>query len=313
MSASATTFRSSAQDIMFPAFMVGDKSTCRRKLKAEAKKWAKYYLEGREFPEPKLVPIPPGSIVFTDGGTADLVSLGYNFIPNTNMVTIDGASAKQEQRHIQCRAFTLMNLQFETEWAAKLETRAEEQAFRRAFTPFVCKFPWGAISMSILGVLFNSIQFTIPRIEAVLRYWETLDALQYINLHTYPISLSELMVYYFGGQIEMWVDHPTGNVRTDLQSAVEQMRQVPQEEIEPRLVRRLQKLVDSIPDLKHRDWLKLPGIIEGALERKKRYNQASFDDLTSGQFGGHRGFLRVLERDQCPDSDQFDPSIAENM
>lgn len=65
---SDTTTKSFApcQDILFPAFIYGEKAPCRRKMKAEAKKWAKAFEAGREFPEPKLVPLAPGSVVFVE-------------------------------------------------------------------------------------------------------------------------------------------------------------------------------------------------------------------------------------------------------
>jgi hypothetical protein len=86
--------------LLFPAFMYGDKTTCRRKMKAEAKKWAKYYVEGREFPEPKLIPIPGGSVVFTSESTSNWVGGGYSLNADSTVVTID-TDPKQKGLHIQ--------------------------------------------------------------------------------------------------------------------------------------------------------------------------------------------------------------------
>ena len=306
MSDSAASSPSTPNELLFPAFMFGEKTPCRRKMKAEAKKWAKYYLAGRPFPEPKLVPIAPGSIVFTDESTADLVRLGYNFIPHTNIVFIDGHVAKLQGLHIQWRIYLLDDLQFEAKQSAKL-SREEGFAFLRVFVPFVCKYAWGAISMVGALSLYNSIPLTMTGIAGVLRHWDALDTLKYIIVQTTPVSLTELMDYYFRGSIDMWVEKPTGNIRTDLQTAIEQMGQASPEQIHTRLLRRLRECVDSTPDLKHRDWLKSPGIIEGALEARRRRGQEFYDDLTSGRLGGHQGLLKVLVRDEGPDAERTSP------
>ena len=127
--------------LLFPAFMYGDRTTCRRKMKAEAKKWATCYLEGRDFPEPKLIPVPPGSVVFTDEHTAHMVAQGYSFSPDFNVVTI-AANPKEDGRHIQLRAYMLDYLQFEAKQAAPI-AHAERFTFYRVFIPYVCRYPWG--------------------------------------------------------------------------------------------------------------------------------------------------------------------------
>ncbi|MBK9266639.1 MAG: hypothetical protein IPM54_43490 [Polyangiaceae bacterium] len=278
--------------------MYGDRTTCRRKLKAEAKKWAKCYLEGRDFPEPKLIAIAPGSVVFTDENTANWVGGGYSMNAGANIVTIS-ANPKQQGLHIQWRAYLLETLQFETNWAAKL-SREESFPFRRAFVPHVCRYPWGAISAAIITCLLNSIELTVPRIEGVLRFWEALDTLKYITFEERPIALAELMAYYFQGHIAMWVDEPTGNVRTDLQTAIDQMRRASEDEIHMRLLARLREYADTRKGLQHRAWLKSPGLIEAEVEARRRKGQEFYDNLTSGDRGELGSLLAILERDHYP-------------
>jgi hypothetical protein len=296
-----TESSASSPELLFPAFIYGEQTPCRRKMKAEALKWAKAFRAGREFPEPKLIPIAPGTIVFTDEGRADLVRLGYTFIPNTNRVLIDGQAAKAQTLHLQCRVYLVNGIRYEINLVDL--SRDEQWAFERAFNAFVCKYPWGAISMAGSGSFFGDIAITLPRIEGILRHWEALDTLKYLGLHNHAISLTEHVLFYFNGEIAMWVDRPTGDVRTDLQRAMEQMRQASADEIYTRLLQRLRELADSDSDLTHRDWLKSPGVIEMGLEKELTYGQQRYDNLTAGHNSKLGGFLVLLERNYGPDAD----------
>ncbi|HRI68491.1 MAG TPA: hypothetical protein PK156_29885 [Polyangium sp.] len=291
---------SPAEALLFPAFMYGDRTTCRRKMKAEAKKWAKCYVQGREFPEPKLIAVPPGTVVFTGEHMAHMVAQGYSFSfsPQVNIVTI-AANPRQEGRHIQWRPYLLKDLQHETEWVPKLDN-AECFAFRSVFVPFVCRSAWGAIGAAVIPCLLNSIELTVPRIEGVLRFWEALDTLKYIDSDEHPMSLSDLINYYFCGQIAMWADQPTGNIRTDLQTAIDLMRNASADEIHARLIKRLRDYVDIKKGLQMREWLKSPGVIEAGLEAERQLGQDLYDNLTSGANSELGSFLMLLVRDHAP-------------
>ncbi len=302
------TDSASTQPLMFPAFIYGEHTPCHRKMKAEAKKWTKTYLAGRDFPEPKLMPITPGSVVVTDVSTAHMVRLGYNFIPNTNIVLVDGEAAKREGHHVQWRIYLVDDLRSEAlpSFADSVseELRQEKSwACGRAMNAFFCKYPWGAITAAGGNSFFSDIEAILPRMGGVLQHWEGLDTLKYLGAYHHPISLAEYMVYCFCGELAMWVDQPTGNVRTDLQTAMQQMHQASADEIHKRLLRHLRKLVDVERDLKHRDWLRSPGIIERGLEAKRRVGQQWYDNLTSGEASTLRGFLVVLERNYGPGGD----------
>jgi hypothetical protein len=295
-------------ELLFPAFLYGEKTPCRRKMKAEAKKWTKAYIAGREFPEPKPMPIAPGTVVFTDEGRADLVRLGYTFIPNTNRVFIDGDAAKAQELHLQWRLYLVGALKTDAmyTWQELMgqEMRGEVAfAFSRAFNAFVCKYPWGAISMAASPSFLSDIAIVVPRIEGCLRHWEVLDTLKYLGAHNHAISLAEHVLFYFNGEIAMWVDEPTGDVRADLRSAMEQMRQASADEIYTRLVKRLRQCADTDDSVKHRDWLKSPGVIEMGLKKELNYRQQHYDNLTSGQDSPLGGFLVLLERNYGPDAD----------
>ncbi len=297
---SDTSASSSAEGLLFPAFMYGDRTTCRRKMKAEAKKWAKCYLEGRDFPAPKLIAVPPGTVVFTGEHMAHMVAQGYSFSfsPQVNIVTI-AANPRQEGRHIQWRPYLLDMLQAETEWAAKLSL-GERFAFRCAFISYVCRSAWGAIGAASISCLLNSVELTVPRIEGVLRFWDVLDTLKYIDSDERPLSLAQFMIENFGGQPAMWVDQPTGNIRTDLQTAIDQMRNASADEVHARLIKRLREFVDIDKHLNHRGWLKSSGVIEAGLEAIRQLRQDQYDNLTSGADSELGSFLSWLERNHAP-------------
>ena len=280
--------------LLFPAFMYGDKTTCRRKMKAEAKKWAKCYADGRPFPEPKLIPIPPGSVLFMDESTSNWVGGGYSTTAS-NAVLVS-ANPKAEGLNIQWRGYLFWYLQLEIELTAKL-SREVRFAFRRAFVKSVTRSAWGAISAAAINHLLNSVELTVPRIEGVLRHWDALDTLRYIDFNERPISLTQFMTYQFHGNVAMWVDHPTGELRTDLATAITQMRKASDEEVYQRLVKRLREYVDIRNDFKHPEWLKSPGVIEARLQVHRHEGQEFYDDLTSGYWPEHGSFLGGLAKD----------------
>jgi hypothetical protein len=301
MSDIPTKSPTSSPELLFPAFIYGEKTPCRRKMKSEALKWAKAFRAGREFPEPKLTPIAPGTIVFTRESTADLVRLGYTFVPNTNRVLIDGQAAKDQALHLQWRVYLVYGMRYEAKLADL--SREEQWDFDRSFNAFVCNYPWGAISAVESGTFLSDIAITLPRIEGLLRFWDALDTLKYLGLYTHAISLTEHVLLYLNGEIAMWVDRPTGDVRTDLQKAMEQMRQASADEIYTRLVKRLRQCADTENSVKHRDWLKSPGVIEMGLEKKLQSGQQHYDNLTAGDDSKLGGFLVLLERNYGPDAD----------
>ncbi|MBK9266113.1 MAG: hypothetical protein IPM54_40795 [Polyangiaceae bacterium] len=280
--------------LLFPAFIYGDRTTCRRRMKAEAKKWAKCYVEGRDFPEPKLIPIPPGSVVFTEESSAHFIADGFSYSSDLSTVWVDD-DAKQERRHVQWRVYMLCKLRFDTSEAAGVPFE-ERFTFRRDYLSFVCRYPWGALSTATERCLFNSIELTLPRIEGVLRFWDALDTLKCIDVFPHPISFTELMVFYLEGHVGMWVDHPTWNIRLDLRTAMERMGAASEDQIWDRLVKRLRDCVDIEKDLQHRDWLKSPGVIEGELIAYQKNRYDTYEDLTSGQLHAQGSFLTALDR-----------------
>lgn len=219
------------------------------------------------------------------------------------------ANPKAEGLNIQWRGYLFWYLQLEIELTAKL-SREACFAFRRAFVKSVTRSAWGAISAAAINHLLNSVELTVPRIEGVLRHWDALDTLRYIDFGERPISLTQFMTYHFHGNVAMWVDQPTGELRTDLATAITQMRKASDEEVYQRLVKRLREYVDIRNNFKHPEWLKSPGVIEARLQVHRHEGQEFYDDLTSGYWPEHGKFLAWLDQDYGPGSERFDPSFG---
>ena len=286
--------------LLFPAFCYGDGASCRRRMKAEAKKWAKRYQERGEFPEPKLIPVPPGSLMFCNRGSAEMVVDGWS-------VTNDAASAALSESvgkdRTAPRWFFYVVIDINTEAALQLpktiddeQFRAEDARYDAAYEAFACRYPWGALALTISHSHFNTIEMVSRRLERVLMSWEQLATLQYVDRYLKPMTFHQLIAFHCPGPIAMWVDAPTRKLRQDLGTAIEQMRRASDDEIRARLIRSLRRHVTIDTDLNHREWLASPGIIEAELERSYTTDRRWYDDLTAGDHFAQGHFLAMLAR-----------------
>ncbi|MBK9266055.1 MAG: hypothetical protein IPM54_40505 [Polyangiaceae bacterium] len=264
-----TTAPTDPSALLFPAFLYGPHATCRRKMKAEAKKWAKRFEERGDFPEPKLIPVPPGSVMICSGVEADMIAFGEDtYDPHWFFYLVD---------------FLLME--------ASASSSLPREVFRPNCEAFACRYPWGALAIAITP-WETTIARMSQRLEAVLSFWEQLDTLRYLRIRQY--TLTSLMHYYYEGTIRMWVDTPAGSVKDVLRAAMERMRNASEDEIHARMMRRLHEVADSDPELKHREWLKSPGLLEAELTRTNA-DPACYNELSTGITGSYSDILRDLD------------------
>lgn len=267
MSASAAPTDPSA--LLFPAFVYGDHAVCRRKVRAEAKRWAKRYVERSEFPEPKLIPVPPGTVMICAQVEADIIAFGA------------GA-------HHPGWFFYLVDY-------LRMETLANGGHSRDIFTPlfeaFACRYPWGALSIAIEQ--WNiSIPLVTQQFEAVLSFWEQLDTLRYRRYQMY--TLADLLLLFHEETIRLWVDAPTGSVKDALRAAMKQMRKASDDEIEMRMMRRLHEIADTDPQLIHREWLKSSGVLEADVANIRATDPDRYAHLQMGH--SFPSYLAKLEK-----------------
>ncbi len=261
--------------LLFPAFLYGDHATCRRRWKAEGKKWGKRYLERGDFVEPKLIPVQPGSVIWTDDGAAQMLMLGSHERrkdPNWHFYLLDYVASEASPGDCTNDSFYL------------------------AYDAFACRYPWGALSLIIHRRLNLSIACVSQQLEAVLSFWEQLDSVRYIDRYLKEVDLVELLTFYTYDIMLTWADAPVGrSARQVLRETMERMRNASEDEIHARLMGRLHHVADTDPNLKHREWLKSPGLIETELAHIQATNSEWYENLRTGINGVHSGLLSRLE------------------
>lgn len=293
--------------LLFPAFSYGDHTSCRRKMKAEAKKWGKRYQERGDFPETKLIPVPPGSSIFLgDQSDLDFINMGMRLEqtrpspPGSNSYEPDTVFVEPLPNRNQPRWYFYLVDQIRWELLDHIQyEHPQQRIIHVAYEAFACRYPWGALSLAIGHSLYHTIDAVSQRVEAVLSFWEKLDTVRYID--PVPIRckrgiLADLLAFRFESHIAMWVDAPTGNIRQDLRTAIDQMRRASDDEIHTRLIRQLHHEADTNPYFKHREWLKSPGVIEAELVIYAQKGWRHNDDPRAGYSGSLSAVLAGLER-----------------
>jgi hypothetical protein len=290
-------------------------------MKAEAKKWAKRYQERGDFPEPKLIPVPPGSAIYLgEQNSIALMNMGMRFEQTPGSLVPDTVVVDTPPNRNQPRWYFYLVLQIEIETALNVDRgiasdqyHAHSDKFDTAYDAFACQYPWGALSTAINHRFFNTIDVVSQRINAVLLFWEQLDAMRYIDpvaLRGKRGTLAELLAIHFEGPIGMWVDAPTGDVRQDLRTAIDQMNRASEEEIRVRMMRQLHSFLDRDRHLEHKEWLQTPGVLEAGLAHyQQRDRPGWYEELKSGSSFGHGYFLGRLDH-KYPDGYPTTPESA---
>jgi hypothetical protein len=266
------------EPLLFPAFLYGELSPTQRKMKAESKNWGKRYAKSGDFPEPKLIPVPPGSIIF-------LERMALEFMRGGGSTENDPEWAKvcmRAGRHVPRWHFHHLD-HFWCNIPLVDECREALHTMFKAYEAFVQGYPWGALVIATTRPLFNTIPVAMRRIEALLSFWEPLDTVRYTDIDLCPRSLTELLQRPYQEIVVMWVDRPTGDLRVDLRTVINNMPKASEDEIRARALRSARWFIETWPHLKHRQWLKTPGLLERELERLRLEEPDVYADLpTSG-------------------------------
>lgn len=168
-------------------------------MKAEAKKWVKRFDDGRDFPEPKMIEVPPGSILICNSGDAGMVAFGAGSrTPRWFFYLVD-----------------------EMHMLANPGTPEARKLFQPKFEAFACRYPWGALSRAISGGE-TTIPVVAQRLEGVVTFWEQLDTVRYLRIRKY--TLDELMHQFYYGVLNMWVGGRHKPMRDSLRAAIDQIQ-----------------------------------------------------------------------------------------
>lgn len=264
------------EPLLFPEFLYGELSPTQRKMKAETKKWGKRYAKSGDFPEPKLMPVPPGSVVIWERMALDLMKWGVSTENDPEWEKVCLRAGRHVPRwhlhHLDIFMYEIPRPDGEDH----LKIRAR---FRETYESFVCRYPWGALVIAITRPHDNTIPVTTRRIEALLSFWEPLDTIRYVSHELYPVPLAGFVREPYRDMLAMWVDKPSGDLRVDFRTTITNMPKASEDEIRARVLRNARWIIETWPHWKHPQWLKSPGLLEGELERLRREDPDIYAEL----------------------------------
>lgn len=283
------------EPLLFPEFLYGELSPTQRKMKAEAKKWGKRYAKSGDFPEPKLIPIPPGSIVFWNRYALEFRKTGMSTENDPEWAKVWSAAGPNVPR------WHLHHLEhFWTDIPTVERGREFRHPMFKAYEKFVQRYPWGALVIAMTQPLDNPIPVAIRRIEALLSFWEPLNTIRYVDVDFYPVSLTDFVREPYRDVLVMWVDQPTSDMKADLRTVITAMPRASDDEIQQRILRGARWFVETWPDVKHRQWLKTPGLLERQLERIRREDPERYAHMAGSGATGLVGDLERIGPDGAP-------------
>jgi hypothetical protein len=202
-------------ELAFPSFLHGELSAVKKNVAQAARSWGRSYTKDATFPVPRTELVAPGTVALTSVAT-DLRPI----------VT-------------QWRLYFLRMLA--SGICEELQWR-DYKAVMAAFETFALGYPWGALDAAVEHVVPNSIPVVERRIEAVLSFWDSLDTIRYLDRTLQPVTLGDLMMTHYHPLLDAWLDARTGDIRVDLQRAVDAMSQA-----SPAVAR--DKVIDAMMDL----------------------------------------------------------------
>jgi hypothetical protein len=268
------------EPLLFPEFLYGELSPTQRKMKAEANKWGRRFAKSSDFPEPKLIPILPGSIVFWLESAVEFVKWGVSAENDPEWGKVCALAGRHVSRWHLHHLISFRSEIPTPEGADYMEIRPRLWG---TYENFLCRYPWGALTLAIAKPLYRTILVATRRIEALLSFWEPLDTIRYVDIRLYPVSLTDLVRYTYRDVLATWIDKPSADLRVDLHTTITNILKASEDEIRARALRGARWVIETWPHLKHRQWLKTPGLLERELERLRLEEPDVYADLpTSG-------------------------------
>jgi len=199
--------------LQLPSFLHGTYTSIERKAKAEGRRCGKQYQLSGTFPQPReLRTVAPGEVVFTHNVVDfqdELPAWRLYMVPEVMMSMYD----IDEKNHRQ-----LGNLY--------------EASFRET--------AWGALFFALSERAPESAERTALRLQAVLRFWDSLHHGRYLHkkLNTF-MTLEELMTAACGWALDAWCPEGADSVRSRFELASERMARATREECIEAILRQL--------------------------------------------------------------------------
>ncbi|PTL84798.1 hypothetical protein [Vitiosangium sp. GDMCC 1.1324] len=199
--------------LQLPSFLYGPYIAIKSKTKAEGRRCAKQYELSGTFPQPReLRTVAPGDVVFTHEVVDFQDELpAWRLYAYWEAITSMCDSLKKSYRHIK---------------------NTHETFFRET--------AWGALFFALSGAAPESAELTALRLQAVLRFWDSLQHGRYLykTLNTF-MTLEELMTAACGWAMDAWCPKGGSSVRSRFEVASERMAQATREESIEAILRQL--------------------------------------------------------------------------
>jgi hypothetical protein len=199
--------------LLLPSFLHGPYITIKSKAKAEGRRCAKQYQLSGTFPLPRESrAVAPGDVVFTHNAVDfqnELPAWRLYMVSEVMMTLYD--MDEKNHRHLG---------------------NMYETAFRET--------AWGALYFALSGRAPESAERTALRLQAVLRFWDSLHHGRYLHqkLNTF-LTLEELMTAACGWAMDAWCPEGGDSVRSRFAVASERMARATREDCVEAILRRL--------------------------------------------------------------------------
>jgi hypothetical protein len=249
--------------LQLPSFLHGSYSAIKRKAKAEGVRSAKQYQLNASYPHPReLRTVAPDEVVLTHE-VVDFQEERPAWRLYAYWETLEGLSDTlgKSYRHLNS-----------------------------SHEPFFRETAWGALFFAISGPAPDSTQRTAPRLNAVVRCWDSLQHGRYLHkkLNTF-LTLEELMTAACGWAMDAWCPEGGGSVRSRLEVAADRMARATREDCVEAILRQLPHILPFADERK----LNHPEVVTDLASWREHL--ATLDDSAFERISGVRPGW-VLER-----------------
>ncbi len=222
-----------SSSLRMPSFLRGSFSTVQQKTRIEGLRWGEAYGQGRAFSEPlQILDVPPADVVLLHETTDFQHELPAWRLHLLSQVLSGVSEALEGQDPFPARD---------------------------AYEAYSLQSDWGALYFATSAMVPVSAARTALRLQAVLRFWEPLQAARYLfKTAGKPLPLDELMRASCDWAMDAWCPREEGSVRVRLESAAVLMARATREDSTEAILRQMPHALTFARNLKHRDVVTQP-------------------------------------------------------
>jgi hypothetical protein len=254
--------------LLLPAFLHGPLDAIRRKTRAEGRRGGEHYRKNGSIPAPRAsLEVPAGELVVAH----EVVDF--------------------ERERPAWRLYMVSNV-----LGGLYEAMDWQEAFqvRDAYEASCRETAWGALYFAISRTAPMSAERTALRLQAVLRFWDSLQSARYLfKTLDSPLTLEELMSTACDWAMDAWCPVGEDSVRVRLEVAAERMARATKEDSLEAILRQVPHTLTFARDLKHRALLADPALLR---ERFAVLDPESFERVSGACTSELLGQLYAWDR-----------------